>query len=158
MITLPNVVISGRRLLKTQTLYKRYKLGFEGERFTGELLNQLMKDGCEVFHDVPMEGYNVDHVVVAKQGVFAIETKTRRKRKDAGREKAQVRFDGKMLHWPDGSRNDYGIQNAVDRAAGLSQLLSDTTGEPVQAVPVLEHFPSNLGRLICTCVVLSVRS
>jgi homoserine kinase len=47
-----------------------------------EEINLLMLDGCRVFHDVPIEPYgNIDHVIVAPSAVYAVETKTRRKRK-----------------------------------------------------------------------------
>ena len=39
-----------------------------------------MRDGFAVFHDVPGDkAFNVDHVVIGPQGVFAVETKGRGK-------------------------------------------------------------------------------
>jgi hypothetical protein len=50
---------------------REYRLGFAGERAVAEELNQLMLDGCRVFHDVPMEPYgNIDHVLIAPAGIF----------------------------------------------------------------------------------------
>jgi TIR domain/Nuclease-related domain len=61
---------------------RAYRLGFVGERAVAEELNQLMLEGCHVFHDVPMEPYgNVDHVIVARTGIYAVETKTAAKKK-----------------------------------------------------------------------------
>ena len=54
---------------------KSYALGLDGELATAEELNQLMLDGCRVFHDVPIRYGNVDHVVVHRSGVYAVNTK-----------------------------------------------------------------------------------
>lgn len=133
----PASVYLAIRLWKTFDLLRRYTQGFKGERHAGELLNLLMKDGHDVFHDVPMGDYNVDHVVLTRNAVFAVETKSRSKLKSLGRDKAKVTYDGQKLIWPDGKTNDYGLKNAVDRARGLSQWLSQATGETVEAIPVL---------------------
>lgn len=70
-----------RRAFQTHEELSDCRLGFHGERAVAEELNQLMAEGCRVFHDLPMEPYgNIDHVIVSMAGVFAVETKTRRKR------------------------------------------------------------------------------
>jgi len=52
------------------------RLGLEAEMAAGQELSQLMADGFAVFHDVPgNKKFNVDHVVVGRSGVFAVETK-----------------------------------------------------------------------------------
>lgn len=48
-----------------------------------EVLESLRAKGAVVFHDVPGEGFNVDHIVLTKNGVYAIETKTLSKRSRA---------------------------------------------------------------------------
>ncbi len=45
------------RLFRVREELQNYRLGFLGERAAGEEINQLMRDGCHVFHDVPMEPY-----------------------------------------------------------------------------------------------------
>jgi hypothetical protein len=52
------------------------KLGRLGERVVGQFLEGFRGRGGRVFHDVPGKGFNVDHVVICPQGIFAIETKT----------------------------------------------------------------------------------
>jgi hypothetical protein len=74
--------------------------GLLAERVTGIQLNRLVAQGCFVLHDLPSDVGNIDHVVVAPQGVFAIETKSFRKPKGEG-ENHRVRYDGKALHFPD---------------------------------------------------------
>jgi hypothetical protein len=115
-------------------------LGFHGERAVAEELNQLLRDGCHVFHDVPMEPYgNIDHVIVAPSGVYAVETKTRRKRKlpNRGRQKDhEVIFDGKALQFPTWRDTD-ALDQARLQANHLRVWLSKAVGEKVQASPIL---------------------
>lgn len=69
----------------------RLRLGYEAELAMGQELDQLMRKSAAVFHDFPAEGFNVDHVLVAPNGVFAIETKGRSKpNRDRGAEDAKV--------------------------------------------------------------------
>ena len=54
-----------------------------------------------VFHDIPADNFNIDHVVIAREGVFAVETKGFTKPKQgAGRADATVFFDGSSLRYP----------------------------------------------------------
>lgn len=52
------------------------KLGRDGEREVGQVLDELREQGAKIFHDIVVEGFNIDHLVVASQGVLVIETKT----------------------------------------------------------------------------------
>ena len=67
------------RLIKTFKLHRNKKRGLVGEQVVGHELTKLLRDGFHVFHDIELDGENVDHVVVGPSGVFAIETKYRRK-------------------------------------------------------------------------------
>lgn len=105
-----------------------------GERAVGEEINRLTQDGCSVFHDVPIGPYgNVDHVIVSRIGVFAVETKTRRKREIKKAKGAmKVIFNGKSLEFP--NRSDEGaVEQTRMQAQRLKKLLSKAVGE---AVPV----------------------
>lgn len=90
-----------------------------------------MRDGCHVFHDVPMEPYgNLDHVIVAPSGVYAVETKTRRKRKaPPGKRDHEVLFDGKRLEYPQGTETQ-SLEQARQQADRLRALLGKAVGEP----------------------------
>ncbi len=50
-------------------------VGVEAEVVTGQELNMLMHEGAWVFHDIPYQYGNIDHIIVSSGGVFAIETK-----------------------------------------------------------------------------------
>jgi hypothetical protein len=118
--------------------YRAYSLGLMGERAVGEELNQLMTQGCRVFHDYPGERHgNIDHVVIAPSGVYAIETKTRSKGRAAnGGKEHEVVFDGAKLNFPRGS-GTHELKQARRNAAGLSRELSTMMGEVVQVKAIL---------------------
>ncbi|MFN7138265.1 MAG: nuclease-related domain-containing protein [Limisphaerales bacterium] len=113
-------------------------IGFQGERAVAEELNQLMRKGCIVFHDLLMtEKSNIDHVIVAPTGVFVVETKTRRKRRARqDREDHKVIFDGKALHFPHGT-DKYGLAQTDRNAAWLADQLSKALAEPITVTPIL---------------------
>ena len=113
-----------------------YRLGFHGERFVAEELNQLMSDGFRVFHGVPFPKYNMDHVLVGPNGVFVVETKTRRKRTADGKEKHKVLFDGTQLNFPSGWDTE-ALDQARRNKKSLSQWLSSATGVPIAAETIL---------------------
>jgi hypothetical protein len=100
-------------------------------------LSQLIGAGYSVYHDVPFEGWNIDHVLVGPAGVFSIETKTRRKPLDsAGGKQFQVVFTGKELQWPRFTDGE-SVAQAVRNGRQLSQWLGSAVGEPVGVIPVL---------------------
>jgi hypothetical protein len=77
-----------------------------------------MLDGCFFFHDVPQRFLNIDHVVVAPT-VFAIETKTRRKRIKAedGKADYEITLKNHALKFPD-YEDKSAIVQAVRNADG----------------------------------------
>jgi len=126
------------RLIRLIKRRRAYRLGFAGERAVAEELNQLMLEGCHVFHDVPMDPYgNIDHVVVAPTGIYAVETKTRRKRKTPdGQRDYEVVFDGKTLLFP-GYTDSRSLQQARHQADRLCVFLTAAVGEPVKVGAIL---------------------
>jgi hypothetical protein len=129
--------IAGFRLHRIIKERDNYRLGFDGERYVGEELSSLIADGFEIFHDVPFDGFNIDHVVVGPPGIFSIETKTRRKPvNDARGKEYRVEFDGSCLRWPWGT-DTYGLDQAANNAQTLSKWLSSAVGDPVKATAIL---------------------
>lgn len=128
------------KLLKSLEERRNYQLGYDGERFVGEELSRLIGVGFEIYHDVPFDGFNMDHVLVGKSGVFVVETKTKSKPVDANGDKNfEVVFDGKRLHWPWGSENR-DIEQARYNAKTLSEWLTGALGENIE-VSAIVTFP-----------------
>jgi hypothetical protein len=139
LITAGSVVFAFlvRRLIKLIDRRRDYRLGFAGERAVAEELNQLMLDGCRVFHDVPIEPYgNIDHVLVSPTGIYAVETKSRRKKKATGKRDYEVFFDGKILQFP-GAADSQSLDQAMKQADQLGAFLSRAVGESVKVGAIL---------------------
>ncbi|HEY0946429.1 MAG TPA: nuclease-related domain-containing protein [Opitutaceae bacterium] len=116
-------------------------LGYFGERVVAEALDPLKTHGFRVFHDVPAGDakapFNIDHVVAGPSGVFAIETKTRRKGSTrAGFAEHEIIFDGEKLLYPWGE-DRHGLDQAQRHARWLEQWLSQLLGQRVPVKPVL---------------------
>lgn len=129
-------LVAERRLRPLFRERAAYRLGFEGERYVAEELNQLMADGFQVFHDVQFENYNMDHVLVGRTGVFVVETKARRKRAADGKEKHKVLFDGTRLNFPSGWDTE-ALHQARLNSKTLSQWLSSATADRITAQGIL---------------------
>jgi hypothetical protein len=133
-------------------------LGYFGERVVAEHLEPLKRQGWRIFHDVPAaangRSFNLDHVAVGPQGVFAIETKTRRKGgARPGFDDHKAYFDGRALVWPWGEDN-HGLEQAERNAVWLAEALQAELGERVHVTPFLtlpgwwvENKPSRDSRL-----------
>lgn len=112
------------------------RLGFQGERYVAEELNLLMADGFDVFHDVPFDGFNIDHVILGERGVFAIETKAKRKPVHRGKKQWVVMFDGKALHFP--SWIDVKpVEQTVRNKTSVAKRLSAATGDKIPVTGIL---------------------
>ena len=126
--------------VKLWLLFKKrtsLRLGLDCELAVGQELNQLMIEGCRVYHDFPAEKFNIDHVVVGPEGVFAVETKGRSKsNKKGGVDEAKVTYDGEKLNFPSWSEKEP-LDQAKRQATWLSQWLSSAVGESVSVKPVL---------------------
>ena len=73
-----------------------------------------MLEGNHVYHDFPADKFNIDHIVVGRSGIFAVETKARSKPTSKNRnEDATVEYNGKMLMFPNG--DDYKIIEQAER-------------------------------------------
>lgn len=112
-------------------------LGLDCERAVGEELNQLLLDGCRVFHDFQADKFNIDHIVISENGVFAIETKGRAKPdRGRGQEDVKVVYDGQALQFPTWREHEP-LEQAKRQAAWLSSWLTRAVGEHIAVKPAL---------------------
>jgi hypothetical protein len=68
-----------QRIWGLRKTIRQLRHGRDGERIVAEQLECMREQGAQVFHDVPGEGFNLDHVVISTHGIYAVETKTRSK-------------------------------------------------------------------------------
>ncbi len=116
-------------------------LGYFGERIVAEHLEPLKGQGWRILHDLPFQNngtkFNLDHIAIGPQGVFAVETKTRRKgNARPGFDDHKVFFDGRDLEWPWGNDN-HGLEQAERNAIELAKIIKEETGERVHVSPIL---------------------
>lgn len=134
------IVIVTRRIFRKSAEMDRLRAGYDAEMAVGQELDQLMCQGARIFHDVPCEHFNIDHVVVAPHGVFAVETKgyTKQVQDDgkSGKASATVVFDGSELKFPAWVTQGP-LKQAERQAQWLSKWLSSATGDAHSALPVL---------------------
>jgi hypothetical protein len=115
---------------------RKYREGLDAELTVAQYLMQLIADGGLVFHDFPADRFNIDHIVVGRSAVFAIETKSRRKPEAKGRESARVIYDGKKLEFPNHVTTKP-IEQARFQAEWLAKFLASGAGETVRVIPVV---------------------
>jgi len=122
------------KIYKGRQEVKYLKLGLAGELAVGQYLEQLRTHGAHVFHDIPGDGFNLDHVIVHFSGIYVIETKTLSK-PDQG--ESRLIYDGNRI-----SKNGVALsRNPVTqvRAGGqwLRELLQNSTGKQLPIQPVV---------------------
>lgn len=127
-------VFGGFRLWQVRKQSQRLKLGRDGERAVGQFLERLRIDGARIFHDVPADGFNLDHVVVAAQGLFVVETKTWSKPSPD----ARIEFDGTRILANCRAPSRDPIAQVRAEVAWLKRTLEESTGKqlPIRGVVV----------------------
>ncbi len=116
--------------------HSHLRLGYECEQAVGQDLNNLIAHGFKVYHDFPADGFNIDHIAIGPQGVFAIETKGRSKQLNLNKPNWKLEFDGMSLKFPTWIESQP-VDQAKRQAKWLSKWLESATGEPQHVVPVL---------------------
>lgn len=140
------IVVMAKRMISIIERWRNTSLGYFGERIVAEHLEPLKAAGHRVFHDVPAGDppagsttppFNLDHVVVGPAGVFAIETKTRRKgRARVGFMAHEIIYDGRALSYPWGE-DRHGLDQALRQAEWLATHLERQLGRSVPVRPLL---------------------
>ena len=108
--------------------------GQKGEVAVGQYLEFLRKDGALIYHDIPGDGFNLDHVVIASSGVYVIETKTYSK-PDSG--KPKIQYSGSSLTINDSFNTDKPIIQVKAAASWLSHLIQESAAMTIKPKPVV---------------------
>lgn len=114
--------------------YRALKLGRDGERVVGQFLERLREEGCQVFHDIPGDKFNIDHVVIGPKGVFTVETKTISK---PGRGEPKITFDGETILLRGMKPDRDPIIQAKAEAGWLRNFLFESAGRKVSVRPIV---------------------
>ena len=110
-----------RRILRTGDAVASCRLGLQCELAVAHELDALLGDGYGVYHDVPFEGTNLDHVVVGDGGVVVVETKGRARPTSVERPSTTLHVRGDTVLTPgnSGTRADPGPVAQARRGAEL---------------------------------------
>jgi hypothetical protein len=97
-------------------------------------LNEARARGNSVLHSIPMREGVIDHVVVGKKGVFAIQIV-----RPPSRKFTSVRLRDEMLIFApqDGEKGILNIRKFTKPVAILSKRLTDQVGSPVKILPII---------------------
>lgn len=128
--TLIIAIYKGFRIRKT---IKKYRQGLDGERAVGQYLDGLRKDGFNTFHDIIFDGFNIDHVVISKNGIFCIETKTYSK---PIKGESKLYYDGTVIE-VNGYKANSPIIQAKAASKTLQELLEQSCGKKFTVRPVM---------------------
>jgi hypothetical protein len=129
------VVITAYALLRRQRALRQLKLlelGRDGERAMGDVLETLKATGAVVLHDIVGVGFNIDHVVLCRKGIYAIETKTYRKPSSG-----EISYDGKALKIADEEPLSDAMAEIAALAAWLRRMIKELTGRSFRIRPVV---------------------
>ncbi|GGP78983.1 nuclease-related domain-containing protein [Shewanella ulleungensis] len=143
LIAFIGLTYCGYKTWKTISKLTKLRLGHTAEIATANELIGLQALGYQVFHDIQADGFNIDHLAIGKNGVFAIETKGRHKRKRDSKSTSatqgkdyQLFYKDGRLHFPSWTETKP-IEQATRQATWVSKWLTKATGQQVFASPVL---------------------
>ncbi len=126
-----------RNTLESMKALRTSRQGLRAELSTAQEIGAVLAGNNRMFHDVRAGSFNIDHVVVSPAGVFAVETKSRRKPPaGGGADNVKVFYDGRTLSFP-GWVETEPIEQAGRQAKWLADYLRKATGETFSVTPVL---------------------
>ncbi|MDI5891071.1 nuclease-related domain-containing protein [Halomonas rhizosphaerae] len=119
---------------------RRLKLGLACELAVGQELERLIRPEAHpyyVFHDVPGDGYTIDHVAVTPHGIFVVETRARTPAiTPGGREVNLVAVEPDRLRFPGWSERRP-LRKTRQATRWLTGWLEYQVGGPVPVKGVL---------------------
>lgn len=125
------------RFFKYAKARVRAEDGLIAEQMTGQHLNRLIGPNCIVAHDLPCDGFNIDHIVIGPRAVYAVETKSFRKHHVSEDDSHyKVTDDGTALQFP-GWRETDAIAQAKRQAQWLARYLRDSLARDVPVLPAV---------------------
>ena len=136
-IYLLSIVFIGTKLWRRLKLRRILRLRYDGKVAVAQEITHLMMDGYHVYHDFPADNFYIDHIIVGRSGVFAVETKTRSKSVSKnGGVNAKLMYNGKMIRFPNYTDTE-SLKQAERQAQWLQNWLSEAVGDPVRVHPIL---------------------
>lgn len=115
-------------------------LGFNGEVFVGEVLDSLKEKGCKIIHDFQYTHCkgksNIDHIIIAPQGVFTVETKTVSKIESSDE---KIVYDGETVRLTSGRPLENPLNQAEAEAKELKEFIYKHRGKEIFVQPIVVY-------------------
>ena len=130
------LVVGFKLLVRHASAARRQRQGLAAELAKAQCLNQVMAEGGLVFHNSPGDDFKIDHIVIGKSAVFAVETKSRLKPAKGGKDSTRVSYDGSKLVIPSHIETKP-LEQARRQAEWLSRFFDSGLGESIRVIPYL---------------------
>jgi len=115
-------------------------LGYEGEVFVGEVLDSLKEKGCKIIHDFQYTHCkgksNIDHIIIAPQGVFTVETKTVSKIESSDE---KIVYDGETVRLNSGRPLENPLNQAEAEARALKEFIYKQCKKEIFVRPIVVY-------------------
>jgi hypothetical protein len=134
IVAVPLLIWGISKIVQGKREIERLRMARDGEKLVAERLQEMIKQGATILNDIQSDRFNIDHVVVSKNGIYLIETKTFSK---PAKKEARISFNDEHI-FADGVRID---RNPIQQAKALSKWLQDllvqSTGMKFAIRPVI---------------------
>jgi len=121
-------------IIRVRKRIRLLNLARDGERIVAEQLDLLKQQGAVVMHDVVGDGFNIDHVILTKKGLFVAETQTRSKPMHGS---PTITFDGNALLVNGWKPDRDPLSQAEANARWVAKELEASTGKGFPVRPVV---------------------
>lgn len=126
---------------KTAKRLQHLKLGYSCELAVAQELDHIVRPPqhpYRVYHDIPFDNFNIDHLIICPNGVFVIETKGRSKPINDGAKQFKVRVENDALHFPNHTETEP-LEQVRRNVTSVRNWLNSATGNdiPVGGILVL---------------------
>lgn len=128
-----------RKILKIVKTMQQNKLGYSCEMAVGQELEALVRPAnhpYRLYHDIPFENYNIDHLVVGPNGVFVVETKGRSKHIIEGSKHFKVIVENDSLIFPTHTEKEP-IEQVRRNVLSVKKWLQSATGMDIPVAGIL---------------------
>ena len=115
------------------------RLGYSCEMAVGQELENLIRPvnhPYRLYHDIPFENYNIDHLVVGPNGVFVVETKGRSKHIIEGSKQFKVVVENDSLIFPTHTEKEP-IEQVRRNVLSVRKWLQSATGMDIPVAGIL---------------------
>jgi len=131
-LTIVGTLHASFKFYRATAYLKNLRQGMEGEIAVGQFLDEYCREkGYKVLHDLKGDGFNVDHVVIGRSGVFTLETKTISKPAIG---EPIVTYDGESV-LVDGFKPDRDpVAQAKACARHVAELLAESTNRDIRKI------------------------